>query len=107
MLVRYAFKECRRLKNADVAIISCNAQTTAIHLIQKLQQSCTGATAQSGRVYFPNADKLVLYLKGISVVDKTVGRSNHNISQPCHGCINPYCREWGGPLLRYSWSLSI
>jgi len=65
------------------------------------------ATAQSGRVHFPNADKLVLYLKGISVVDKTVGRSNHNVSQPCHGCINPYCREWGGPILRYSWSLSI
>ena len=64
MLLRYAF---RRLKNADQAVINCNAQTTAIHVIQKLKQHCSIATAQSGRVFRPKADKLILYLKDINL----------------------------------------
>ena len=64
MLLRNAF---RRLKNADVAVVNCNAQTTAIHVIQKLQQSCTLATAQAGRVYRPKAERLILYLKDINL----------------------------------------
>ena len=64
MLLRYAF---RSLKNAEVTIINCNAQTMAIHVIQKLQQFCTVATSQSGRVYRPKSDKLILYLKDINL----------------------------------------
>ena len=64
MLLRFAFQ---RSKGADVAVINCNAQTTALHVIQKLQQSCTVATAQSGRVYRPKSEKLILYLKDINL----------------------------------------
>ncbi|KAJ1472380.1 P-loop containing dynein motor region D4-domain-containing protein, partial [Baffinella frigidus] len=64
MLLRNAFQQ---RKNYEVATINCNAQTSAIHVIQKLQQSCTVATAQSGRVFRPKAERLILYLKDVNL----------------------------------------
>uniref|UniRef100_A0A7S0W0F2 Cytoplasmic dynein 2 heavy chain 1 n=2 Tax=Hemiselmis TaxID=77924 RepID=A0A7S0W0F2_9CRYP len=65
MLLRHAFSV--KMKGVEVATINCNAQTSAIHVIQKLQQSCTVATAATGRVYRPKSEKLVLYLKDINL----------------------------------------
>ena len=64
MLLRYAFA---KLRSVEIAMINCNAQTSAIHVIQKLHQSCTVATSQSGRVFRPKAERLVLYLKDINL----------------------------------------
>ncbi len=65
MVLRYAFSV--KLRSVDVAVINCNAQTSALHVIQKLQQSCTVATAATGRVYRPKSERLVLYLKDINL----------------------------------------
>ena len=65
MLLRHAFSV--KMKNVEVATINCNAQTSAIHVIQKLQQSCSVATASHGRVYRPKSEKLILYLKDINL----------------------------------------
>ena len=65
MLLRNAFQQ---RKGCEVATINCNAQTSAVHVIQKLQQSCTVATAQSGRVFRPKAaERLILYLKDVNL----------------------------------------
>ncbi|EKX39469.1 hypothetical protein GUITHDRAFT_160010 [Guillardia theta CCMP2712] len=57
----------QKFRNVEVAVLNCNAQTSAIHVIQKLQHSCTVNTSQSGRVYRPKAERLILYLKDINL----------------------------------------
>ncbi|RLN86865.1 hypothetical protein BBJ28_00018703, partial [Nothophytophthora sp. Chile5] len=65
MLIRQAFKN---LKSVTVSVLHCNAQTTADHVIHKIQQCCSLFSTPSGRVYRPrDAERLVLYLKDINL----------------------------------------
>eukprot|EP00960_Hanusia_phi_P074745 768303-Hanusia_phi.AAC.3 len=57
----------KKFRNVEVAVLNCNAQTSAIHVIQKLQHYCTVTTSKSGRVYRPKAERLILYLKDINL----------------------------------------
>ncbi|GBG24746.1 Cytoplasmic dynein 2 heavy chain 1 [Hondaea fermentalgiana] len=55
-------------KAAAVTTLHCNAQTTAAHVIQKIQQACSLYSTNTGRVYRPReAERLVLYLKDINL----------------------------------------
>lgn len=65
MLIRQAFVG---LKSVTVAVLHCNAQTTADHVIHKLAQCCALFSTPTGRVYRPrDAERLVLYLKDINL----------------------------------------
>lgn len=65
MLIRQAFKN---LKNVNVSVLHCNAQTTADHIIHKIAQCCSLFSTNSGRVYRPrDCERLVLYLKDINL----------------------------------------
>jgi dynein heavy chain 2 len=65
MIIRLAF---RQLKSCSVTTLHCNAQTTAEHVCQKIAQSCSLFSTNSGRVYRPrDAERLVLYLKDINL----------------------------------------
>lgn len=56
------------LKSVSVAVLHCNAQTTADHVIHKIAQSCALFATPTGRVYRPrDAERLVLYLKDINL----------------------------------------
>jgi dynein heavy chain 2 len=58
----------KRLKSTTVATIHCNAQTSAFHVIQKLNQMCTQSSTSQGRVYRPKeCQKLIIYLKDINL----------------------------------------
>ncbi len=55
-------------KRTSVTTLNCNSQTTAANVIQKLEEGCTLASTQEGRVYRPKVgDKLVLHLKNINL----------------------------------------
>ena len=58
----------KKLKSTSVATIHCNAQTSAFHIIQKLNQMCTQSSKSQGRVYRPkDGQKLIIYLKDINL----------------------------------------
>ncbi|CAK9088100.1 Cytoplasmic dynein 2 heavy chain 1 (Dynein heavy chain isotype 1B) [Durusdinium trenchii] len=66
MLLSHCFRLASR--TTSVTTLHCNAQTTAAHVIQKIQQSCSLFSTNSGRVYRPReAERLVLYLKDINL----------------------------------------
>ena len=51
-----------------MAIIHCNAQTSPLHVIQKLTQTCMVITTNTGRVYKPkDCERLILYLKDLNL----------------------------------------
>ena len=65
LMIRNTIKQ---MKSTQVAIIHCNAQTSAFHVIQKLNQMCAQSTTSQGRVYRPKeCQKLILYLKDINL----------------------------------------
>nr|XP_026693267.1 cytoplasmic dynein 2 heavy chain 1-like isoform X1 [Ciona intestinalis] len=69
LLLHHCFN---KLRSTQVATIHCSAQTTPVHLIQKLQQACMafggGGTGGSGRALRPReCENLVLYLKDINL----------------------------------------
>jgi hypothetical protein len=69
-LLRYCF---RQLRSTQVAILHCSAQTSPIHIIQKLNQSCIQVSSTNGRTYRPkDCENLILYMKDINLpkVDK-------------------------------------
>tara|TARA_B110000091_G_scaffold199866_1_gene230119 strand:- start:810 stop:8225 length:7416 start_codon:yes stop_codon:yes gene_type:complete len=56
------------LKTSSVSTLHCNSQTTAEHVIQRIEQSCVEQTSNTGRVLRPRSgDRLVLYLKDINL----------------------------------------
>lgn len=58
----------KQMKSTQIAIIHCNSQTSAFHVIQKLNQMCSQSTISQGRVYRPkDSQKLILYLKDINL----------------------------------------
>ena len=57
-----------QLRSTQVATIHCNAQTSPIHILQKLAQTCMTISTNTGRVYRPkDCERLVLYLKDINL----------------------------------------
>lgn len=64
-------KECfAKIRSTQVAMIHCNAQTSPVHLVQKLQQACMTISggASGGRTLRPrDCENLVLYLKDINL----------------------------------------
>ena len=58
----------QQMKNVQMAVIHCNARTSAVHVIQKLSQMCSQTTNSMGRVYRPKeCQRLVLFLKDINL----------------------------------------
>lgn len=56
------------MKSTQLAIINCNAQTSAFAVIQKLNQMCSQSTNSQGRVYRPKeCQRLIIYLKDINL----------------------------------------
>eukprot|EP00727_Mastigamoeba_balamuthi_P008592 m51a1_g4355 putative cytoplasmic dynein 2 heavy chain 1 (4311) ;mRNA; f:228679-242475 len=65
MLLRHCFAQ---LKSTSVATLHCSSQTTATHVIQKLNQACSVQSSTIGRVYRPkDTERLILYLKDINL----------------------------------------
>eukprot|EP00760_Papus_ankaliazontas_P008674 PhM_4_TR13906/c0_g1_i1/m.49396/K10414/DYNC2H, DNCH2; dynein heavy chain 2, cytosolic len=65
LLLRYVFS---KLKSTKVAYLNCNAQTTAVHVIQKLMSSCQVFSTNHGRVLRPgDSERLILYLKDVNL----------------------------------------
>jgi len=65
LMMNYIFSS---VKSCQVATIHCSAQTTAVHVMQKLNQMCGVFSSTSGRVYRPrDADRLILYLKDVNL----------------------------------------
>uniref|UniRef100_A0A158PNV8 Cytoplasmic dynein 2 heavy chain 1 (inferred by orthology to a C. elegans protein) n=1 Tax=Anisakis simplex TaxID=6269 RepID=A0A158PNV8_ANISI len=55
--------------NSQLAVLHCNAQTSAEQLIQVLTQHCVHASSTSGRVLKPkDKPNLIVYLKSINLV---------------------------------------
>ncbi len=64
-LLRYCF---RQLRSTQVAVLHCSAQTSPIHVIQKLNQSCIQVSSTNGRTYRPkDCENLILYVKDINL----------------------------------------
>ena len=65
LMLKSAFK---LLKSTQVAVLNCNAQTSANHVIQKLLQVCMQSTSNQGKVLRPKeSSRLILYLKDINL----------------------------------------
>lgn len=65
MIIRDAF---RKQRSTNITTLHCNAQTTAQHVIMKIQQTCSLFSSPEGRVYRPrDCERLVLYLKDINL----------------------------------------
>jgi dynein heavy chain 2 len=65
MLLRALFAS---LKSTAVATLHCSSQTTATHVIQKLNQACSIQSSTSGRVYRPkDTERLILHLKDVNL----------------------------------------
>ena len=65
MLLRYVLSLRR---STSVVTLHCNAQTTAAHVIQRIQQACSLYSTNAGRVYRPrDTERVVLYLKDINL----------------------------------------
>ena len=64
-LLKHAFST---LKSTAVAKIHCNAQTSPVDVMGKLQQMCILLNTNTGRVYRPkDAERLILYLKDLNL----------------------------------------
>jgi len=65
MLLQYCFRQQR---STQVAVVHCSAQTSPLHVLQKLGQMCMVISSNTGRVYRPkDCDRLVLYLKDLNL----------------------------------------
>uniref|UniRef100_A0A7M5UV62 Cytoplasmic dynein 2 heavy chain 1 n=1 Tax=Clytia hemisphaerica TaxID=252671 RepID=A0A7M5UV62_9CNID len=65
LLLNHTFS---KLRSVQVATIHCNAQTSPVHVLQKLAQTCMTISTNTGRVYRPkDCERLVLYLKDINL----------------------------------------
>ncbi|KAH9577240.1 Dynein heavy chain [Trypanosoma melophagium] len=65
MLLKNLFEQ---ISNTRVAIVNCSTQTEAIHIIQKLKQTCQMFNTNLGRVLRPKeAERLVLLLKDMNL----------------------------------------
>ena len=65
LLLSYTFDQ---LRSTQVATIHCNAQTSPLHVLQKLSQTCMTVSTNNGRVYRPkDCERLVLYLKDLNL----------------------------------------
>ncbi len=65
LLLNHCFE---KLRSTRVAVIHCNAQTSPLHVIQKLSQTCMVITTNTGRVYKPKeCEKLILYFKDLNL----------------------------------------
>jgi dynein heavy chain 2 len=65
LMIRNTIKQ---MKSRQIAIIHCNAQTSAFHVIQKLNQMCSTSTGSQGKVYRPrDAQRLIIYLKDVNL----------------------------------------
>ena len=63
--MRHCFEQ---LRSTQVAVVHCSAQTSPMHVLQKLQQSCMVISSNTGRVYRPkDCERLVLYLKDLNL----------------------------------------
>ncbi|KAG5188873.1 dynein heavy chain, N-terminal region 2-domain-containing protein [Tribonema minus] len=66
MIIRHSFG--RRGRKVSLAVLHCNAQTTAEDVIAKVAQTCSLFSSPEGRVYRPrDSERLVLYLKDINL----------------------------------------
>ena len=60
--------QIKQMQSRQIAIINCNAQTSAFHVIQKLNQMCSQSTGSHGKVYRPReCQRLIIYLKDINL----------------------------------------
>ncbi|XP_065833043.1 cytoplasmic dynein 2 heavy chain 1-like isoform X2 [Oscarella lobularis] len=65
LLLHHCFE---KLRSTQVAVIHCTAQTTAVHVLQKLSQTCMVISSNTGRVYRPkDCERLILYLKDVNL----------------------------------------
>ena len=65
LLLRHCFES---LRSTQVAMVHCSAQTSPVHVLQKLQQTCMVISSNTGRVYRPkDCERLILYLKDINL----------------------------------------
>lgn len=65
LMLRAAFA---MLKSTQVTSIHCNAQSSAVHVLQKLSQMCVQSTGTHGRVLRPkDTQRLILYLKDVNL----------------------------------------
>jgi len=56
------------MDDLTVATISCSAQTTCVHVIQKLNQVCTSMSTNAGRILKPkDSDRLLLFMKDLNL----------------------------------------
>lgn len=63
--MRYCF---RQLRSTQVAVLHCSAQTSPMHVIQKLNQACIQVSSTNGRTYRPkDCENLILYMKDINM----------------------------------------
>ncbi|RNE99549.1 cytoplasmic dynein 2 heavy chain 1 isoform X1 [Trypanosoma rangeli] len=57
-----------RYPGIKTTVLHCSAQTTSIHLIQKLEQLCTLSSINAGHVYRPKeGERLVVILKNVNL----------------------------------------
>lgn len=64
-MLNYCF---RKLRSVQVTTLHCSAQTTPVHILQKLNQACIIINSNTGRVYRPKeSERLILYLKDINL----------------------------------------
>ncbi|ORC91608.1 putative dynein heavy chain [Trypanosoma theileri] len=55
-------------KGVRTTVLHCSAQTTSLHLIQKLEQLCTLASTNTGHAYRPKeGERLVVILKNVNL----------------------------------------
>ena len=58
----------KQMKSTQMAVIHCNASTSAREVIHKLNTMCAQSTNQHGRVYRPKeCQRLIIYLKDINL----------------------------------------
>ena len=58
----------KQMKSTQMAMIHCNAQTSATEIIKKLNTMCAQSTNSQGRVYRPKeCQRLIIYLKDINL----------------------------------------
>ena len=53
MLIKHAYTEIRKSQKINFAIMHCNSQTNAQHIIQKLYQICLKMNSGSGKILRP------------------------------------------------------
>eukprot|EP01083_Nonionella_stella_P021956 60736_1 len=65
LVLRHAF---RQLASTNITTVHCSAQTSAAHVVQKLEETCAIFQSNQGKVYRPKGcDRLILFLKDINL----------------------------------------